>query len=62
MKDKVRDHCHYTGEYRSAAHSLFNSKYSVSKNIPITFHNGSNYDYHSIIKESAEEFKKQLLV
>ena len=23
------------------------------------FHNGSNYDYHFIIKELAEEFKKQ---
>ena len=27
--------------------------------IPIVFHNRSNYDYHLIIKESAEEFKKQ---
>ena len=25
------------------------------------FHNGSNYDYHFIIKELAEEFKKQLI-
>ena len=57
---KVRDHCHYTGEYRGAAHSLCNLKYSVPKKIPIAFHNGSNYDYHFIIKELAEEFKKQL--
>ena len=26
---------------------------------PTVFHNGSNYDYHFIIKELAEEFKKQ---
>ena len=28
---KVRDHCHYSGEYRDAAHSICNLKYSVSK-------------------------------
>ena len=63
MKDKkycqVRDHCHYTGEYRGTAHGICNLKYSVPKEIPIVFHNGSNYDYHFIIKELAEEFKKQ---
>ena len=53
---KVRDHCHYTGEYRGAAHSICNLKYSVPKKIPIVFHNGSNYDYHFIIKELAKEF------
>ena len=31
----------------------------MPKKIPITFHNGSNYDYHFIIKELAEEFEKQ---
>ena len=34
-------------------------KYSVPKKIPIAFHNVSNYDYHFIIKELAEEFQKQ---
>ena len=47
---KVRDHCHYTGEYRGSLHSLCNLKYRVPKKIPITYHNGSNYDYHFIIK------------
>ena len=63
MKDKkyrkVRDHCHYTGEYRSAEHSICKLKYSAPKKIPIVFHNGSNYDCHFVIKELAEEFKKQ---
>ena len=63
MKDKtyrkVRDHCHDTGEYRGATHSMCNLKYSVPKKIPIIFHNGPNYDCHFIIKEMAEEFKKQ---
>ena len=43
---KIRDHCHYTGEYRCALHSIF-----LDKNIPIVFHNGSNHDYQFIIKE-----------
>ena len=63
MKDekycKARDDCHYTGEYRGAAYSICNLKNSVPKKVPIAFHNGSNYDYHFIIKEFAEEFKKQ---
>ena len=55
---KVRDHCHYAGEYRGAAHSICNLKYSVPKNICVVFHNGSNYNHHFIIKELAEEIKK----
>ena len=58
---KVSYHCQYTGEYRGAAHSICYSSiqayYSVSKKIPIVFHNGSNYDYHFIRKELAKEFK-----
>ena len=61
MKDKkyckVRDYCHYTGKYRGGAHSICNLKYIVPKKIIV--HNGSNYDYHFIIKELGEEFKKQ---
>ena len=56
---KVRDHCHYTGEYRGAAHSICNLKYSVPKKVLIDFYNKSNYDYHFIIKELAGESKKQ---
>ena len=41
---KVRDHCHYTGLYRGAAHSICSLKYNVPKEIFIVFHNGSNYD------------------
>ena len=35
---KVKNHCHYTGEYRGAAHSICNLKYSVAKKVPIAFH------------------------
>ena len=56
---KVRDHCHYTEEYRSAAHNICNLKHKLPKKIPIVFHNGCNFDYYCFIKDLAEEFKKQ---
>ena len=54
---KVRDHYHYTGKYRGAAHSIYNLNYKLPQEIPVKIHNGWKYDYHFIIKELAEEFK-----
>ena len=54
--DKVRDHCHFTGKYRGAAHNMCNLRYKIPKNIPVIFQNESTYDYHFIIKELACEF------
>ena len=54
---KVRDHCHYMGKYRGAAHNICNLRYKVPKEIPIVFHNASIYDYHFIIKELVKEFE-----
>ena len=55
-KRKVKDHCHYTGKFRGAAHSKCNLNYKVPKDIPIIIHNAS-YDTHFIINQLAEEFK-----
>ena len=44
--NKVRDHYHYTGRYRTVAHRTCNLRYKTSKEIPVIFHNGSAYDYH----------------
>ena len=54
---KVRDHCHFTGKFRGAAHSICNLHYKVPQEIPVKFHNGSKYDCQFIIKELVEEFK-----
>ena len=54
---KVRDHCHFTGKYRGAAHNTCNLRYKIPTNIPVIFHNGLTYDYHFTIKELASEFE-----
>ena len=52
---KVRDHCHDTGKYRGAAHSICNLNYKIPREIPMVFHNGSTYDYHFIVKQLAKK-------
>ena len=38
-KKIVRDHCHYIGKFRGAAHSDCKLKYKVPNKIPIVIHN-----------------------
>ena len=47
---KVREHCHFTGRYRGAAHNLCNLKYRKPNFTPVVFHNLSGYDSHLFIK------------
>ena len=47
---KVRDHYHYTGLCRGAAHNNCNLKYTISDHIPIVFHNLSRYDAYGTDK------------
>ena len=49
-KDKVRDHCHFTGKFRGAAHNECNLLYRVPKFLPVFLHNLKNYDAHFIVK------------
>ena len=56
-KEKARGHCDYTKKFRWAAHSKYNLRYKVPKEISVVFHNSSAYDYHFIIKQLAEEFE-----
>ena len=35
-------------------------QYATQKDIPVFFHNGTNYDFHLIINELAKEFKSEL--
>ena len=57
LQQKIRNHCHYTGKFRGATHSICNLRYKVHQEIPVKTHNGSKYDYHFMIRELSEEFK-----
>ena len=39
--------------------SICNLNFNVPNEIPVVFHNGSDYHYHFIIKELANEFEGQ---
>ena len=54
---KVRDHCHYTGNYRGAAHGICSLRYKTPKENPIVFYNSSTNDYNFIIKESTKQIE-----
>ena len=58
-RKKVKDHCHYTGKFRGAAHSNCNLNYKVQKEIPKIILNAS-YDIHFITNQLAIEFKGEL--
>ena len=51
--DKVRDHCHFTGQYRGAAHIKCNLMCKKPKVLPVIFHNLQGYDAHLFIKQLA---------
>ena len=52
-KDKVRDHCHFTGQYRGAAHNKCNLQCRKPRILPVIFHNLQGYDAHLFIKQLA---------
>ena len=53
LDDKVRDHCHFTGKYRGAAHNSCNLQCRKPMILPVIFHNLQGYDTHLSIKQLA---------
>ena len=56
---KARDYWHLNSKYRGAAHGVSNLRFNVPNEILAVFCNGSNYNYHFIIKELGNEFESQ---
>ena len=52
--NKVRDHCHFTGKYRGAAHNQCNLSCRKPMILPVIFHNLQGYDAHLFIKQLAK--------
>ena len=50
-EDRVRDHCHFTGKFRGAAHNGCSLMCSKPKVLPVIFHNLQGYDAHLFIKQ-----------
>ena len=48
---KVRDHCHFTGKYRGAAHNSCNLQCRKPMILPVIFNNLQSYDSHLFIKQ-----------
>ena len=62
LSDKVRDHCHLTGNYRGPAHNTCNINVTQKQSsfIPFIFHNFSNYDCHMFFKKLVYKKKDQV--
>ena len=51
---------YYRNFKKGTAHSICKFKYTTQRDTPVVIHNGSNYDFHLIIKELAEEFREEI--
>ena len=62
ISDKVRDHCHLTGNYRDPAHSKCNINVSENQSnlIPFKFHNFNKYDCHMFFKKLVDKKKDKV--
>ena len=53
LTEKVRDHCHFTGQYSGAAHNSCNLQCRKPMILPVIFHSLQGYDAHLFMKQLA---------
>lgn len=51
INSPVKDHCHYTGNFRSLLCNDCNLRRQNQKYLNVVIHNSSNYDNHFLIKQ-----------
>ena len=63
---KVRDHCHFSGKFRGAAHKSCNLNFKLNYRfkVPVFAHNAEGYDHHLILNEMLknEQLKENINV
>ena len=59
---KVRDHCHFTGKFRGAAHSICNLHYKVPQEIPVKIHDGLVYIWKNILPFQFQLKKNMIMI
>ena len=58
IKNKVRDHDHFTGEYLGPSCNQCNLARKINLELPVVFHNLRGYDLHHILKYGVSKFPK----
>ncbi len=58
QEQKNRDHCHFTGKFRGAAHRSCNINFNYKNwKIPVIMHNFKGYDSHFIVAAINKKIK-----